>query len=209
MEKKKTRLSRIEKKNQTVTDREKKTRLSRTEKKYYTNLNFTECALMGLSKSYLAKKHLCVQYILFSYQWVCNGICLVYETDICAQKRTASSVTVFMRRFKLFLRHGSTVHNCAFIQIGQIQSSIGLDHLYFKQPFDDHLVLFLVYGTNDGKSLFGNGFIKMIHQAGTNSLPRSSGGVYIGVYFKLTVNYPRHIIRVSYCYFFIIMKKHK
>ena len=55
MEKKKTRLSRIEKKNQTVTDREKKTRLSRTEKKYYTNLNFTECALMGLSESYLAK----------------------------------------------------------------------------------------------------------------------------------------------------------
>ena len=98
----------------------KKTRLSRTEKKYYTNLNFTECALMGLSESYLAKKHLCVQYILFSYQWVCNGICLVYEPDICAQKRTASSVTVFMRRFKLFLRHGSTVHNCAFIQIGQI-----------------------------------------------------------------------------------------
>ena len=48
----------------------------------------------------------------------------------------------------------------------------------------------------------------MIHQAGTNSSAwwRSTGGVYIGVYFKLTVNYPRHIIRVSYCYFLLLWR---
>ena len=63
-----------EEKNQTVPDREKKTRLSRTEKKYYTNLNFTECALMGLSESYLAKNI----YVYSIFYFRISGYATVY-----------------------------------------------------------------------------------------------------------------------------------
>ena len=52
----------------------KKTRLSRTEKIYYTNLNFTECALMGLSESYLAKNI----YVYSIFYFRISGYATVY-----------------------------------------------------------------------------------------------------------------------------------